>query len=105
MKSCINSYVLLLQVIHNANIIHSDLKPANFLSVRGELKLIDFGIASSMHGDKTSVIKDSQMGTFNFMSPEAIQDQSMGNEEKPRIKVNSFFFTWRVISLLESQKW
>ena len=57
-------------------IIHSDLKPANFLLVAGRLKLIDFGIASSVQSDMTSVMKDTQMGTFNFMSPEAINDLS-----------------------------
>ena len=35
-----------------------------------------WGIASSVQCDSTSVLKDSQMGTFNFMSPEAIQDLS-----------------------------
>ena len=34
--------------IHEAKIIHSDLKPANFLFVRGALKLIDFGIAKAI---------------------------------------------------------
>ena len=31
--------------IHESKIVHSDLKPANFLFVEGALKLIDFGIA------------------------------------------------------------
>ena len=60
-----------VQVVHNEKIIHSDLKPANFLVVAGTLKLIDFGIASSVQSDKTSIVKDTAMGTFNFMSPEA----------------------------------
>jgi len=34
-----------VQTIHEARIVHGDLKPANFLFVSGSLKLIDFGIA------------------------------------------------------------
>ena len=60
-------------VVHQQNIIHSDLKPANFLIVNGTLKIIDFGIASKISDDKTHVTKDNTMGTFNYMSPEAIQ--------------------------------
>lgn len=56
--------------------IHSDLKPANFLLVKGRLKLIDFGIASSLQDDMTSVLKDVTTGTFNYMSPEAIIQNS-----------------------------
>lgn len=56
-------------------IIHSDLKPANFLLVSGRLKLIDFGIASSQ-GDMTSVVKEVTTGTWNYMSPEAIKNSS-----------------------------
>lgn len=78
--------------IHTKDIIHSDLKPENFLMVRGRLKLIDFGISSKMAVDATSIIKHSQVGTFNYISPEALMDTSTGNspiskKHQPKIKV------------------
>lgn len=38
--------------IHEERIVHSDLKPANFLMVEGQLKLIDFGIAKAIQAGK-----------------------------------------------------
>jgi len=35
--------------------------------------LIDFGIASKIQGDMTSVLKDVTTGTWNYMSPECIR--------------------------------
>ncbi|KAJ3412061.1 hypothetical protein HDV05_001341 [Chytridiales sp. JEL 0842] len=61
-----------VQSIHEQKIIHSDLKPANFLLVEGSLKLIDFGIAKSIPTDKTSVHRECQTGTINYMAPEAL---------------------------------
>lgn len=63
-----------VSAVHRHNIIHSDLKPANFLLVSGRLKLIDFGIANAIQDDTVNVHRESQVGTLNYMSPEAIVD-------------------------------
>ncbi|RID56322.1 hypothetical protein BRARA_G03528 [Brassica rapa] len=60
-----------VNTIHEERIVHSDLKPANFLLVRGFLKLIDFGIAKAINCDTTNIQRDSQVGTLSYMSPEA----------------------------------
>ncbi|KAF5382419.1 hypothetical protein D9615_002978 [Tricholomella constricta] len=62
-----------VHVIHEEKIVHSDLKPANFVIVRGQLKLIDFGIANAIANDTTNIQRDHQIGTVNYMSPEAIE--------------------------------
>lgn len=83
-------YEMLLAVdfIHQQGVIHLDLKPANFLMVNGRLKLIDFGIAAKINTDATSIVKDSQAGTFNYISPEALTDTSDENSSQhPKFKV------------------
>ncbi|KAL5145442.1 Serine/threonine-protein kinase mph1 [Glycine soja] len=63
--------LLAVNTIHEDRIVHSDLKPANFLLVKGSLKLIDFGIAKAIMSDTTNIQRDSQVGTLSYMSPEA----------------------------------
>ncbi|KIW04065.1 uncharacterized protein PV09_04883 [Verruconis gallopava] len=66
-----------VQAVHRHNIVHSDLKPANFVLAGGMLKLIDFGIANAIDIDNTvNVHRDSHIGTPNYMSPESLQDSS-----------------------------
>ncbi|XWS25195.1 hypothetical protein CRYUN_Cryun27aG0049000 [Craigia yunnanensis] len=60
-----------VNTIHEDRIVHSDLKPANFLLVKGSLKLIDFGIAKAIMSDTTNIQRDAQVGTLSYMSPEA----------------------------------
>ncbi|CAM0139583.1 unnamed protein product [Umbelopsis sp. WA50703] len=67
-----------VHAIHQQKIVHSDLKPANFILVQGALKLIDFGIAKAIPNDTTNIQRDIQVGTLNYMSPEAIKDSHSG---------------------------
>ena len=75
--------------IHEARIVHSDLKPANFLMVEGTLKLIDFGIAKAIQSDTTSIARESQVGTLNYMSPEAILGGANNIRGGPPMKVRT----------------
>lgn len=65
-----------VQAVHEYGIVHTDLKPANFLLVKGHLKLIDFGIASAIQDDTVNIYREHLVGTSNFISPEAITDKN-----------------------------
>ncbi|CAH0555979.1 unnamed protein product [Brassicogethes aeneus] len=75
--------LLAVKEIHQHGIIHSDLKPANFIQAGGGIKLIDFGIASCVQTDMTSVIKSSAEGSCNYISPESIRSESSSNLSSP----------------------
>ncbi|WFD19686.1 dual-specificity kinase [Malassezia caprae] len=63
-----------VQFIHEkADLVHTDLKPANFLMAKGRLKLIDFGIAQKIPLGTIHISRDAIVGTPNYMAPEAIQ--------------------------------
>lgn len=65
-----------VRAVHEYNVVHSDLKPANFLLVQGRLKLIDFGIANAIQDNTVNVHREQQVGTPNYMSPEALVDSN-----------------------------
>ncbi|KAG2433963.1 hypothetical protein HYH02_012507 [Chlamydomonas schloesseri] len=65
--------------LHNSNVIHGDLKPANVLLCRSRkdrrgfmAKVADFGLSKLLYDDTSHVMSD-HIGTVAYSSPEAIQ--------------------------------
>lgn len=75
-RYCWQQMLHAVRIVHAAKVVHCDLKPANFLMVRGHLKLIDFGISKAIMNDTTNIVRENQVGTVNYMSPEALQESS-----------------------------
>ena len=80
---------LLLQVAaavghaHARLVVHRDLKPANILvTADGSVRLLDFGIAKLMEGDRTEATALTRVSgralTLDYASPEQIRGEPLG---------------------------
>jgi len=68
-----------LQEAHSKGIIHRDIKPSNImLTDRGQVKIMDFGLAKSIAGSKATKA-GTTLGTIGFMSPEQSQGADVDN--------------------------
>lgn len=68
MYNCIN----ILSEIHKRHVIHRDIKPQHFMMKKGELFLIDFGLATFTIDNNGEIIQDTTqtdiIGTPNYIS-------------------------------------
>lgn len=66
--------LIAVQSIHKHKIIHGDLKPPNFVLVKGQLRLIDFGISKTIPEEAvtTSIVNNNLCGTIGYIAPEAL---------------------------------
>ena len=72
-----------VRAVHDHDVVHSDLKPANFVLIQGTLKLIDFGIANAIQDDTVHVHREQQIGTPNYMAPETLLDANAPRPDAP----------------------
>ena len=76
-----------IKIIHDAGFAHRDIKPDNIIFVRGQPKLSDIGLLSSLSATRTQLA-----GTLDFLPPEERASDSPGTDRRSRQKNDLYAF-------------
>ena len=76
-----------VKIIHDAGFAHRDIKPDNIIFVKGQPKLSDIGLLSSLSATCTQLA-----GTLDFLPPEERSSDSPGTDRKSRQKNDLYAF-------------
>ena len=70
-----------LAYAHRCGVIHRDIKPANVLiSKKGEVKFLDFGVASLVGEDDGLTKPGMTIGTLSYLAPEIIENAQKADQ-------------------------
>ena len=79
-KEIIFQALLTVNHLHSCGIVHSDIKPDNYLfktkHADSQIKLVDFGLSKRMQADSPNL--KSILGTPYYLAPEVLEQQGYG---------------------------
>ncbi|CAE7284518.1 egl-4 [Symbiodinium natans] len=76
---CVGSLLLMLEALHERNVVYRDLKPENvLLDAEGYLKLVDFGTSKKLEAKCGRTF--TLVGTTHYMAPEVMRGKGYGLE-------------------------
>jgi serine/threonine protein kinase len=81
-----------LVAIHQAGVVHRDLKPDNVLITLGSIKIIDFGVARSLDHTSQHTASGQMIGTVQYMAPESFDTTAGGP-----VTAAADIFAWGVL--------
>jgi serine/threonine protein kinase len=68
--------------LHKAGVLHCDIKPGNFVLVRGRLKIIDFGISKHIVDMTDQIIVPQDLQVRAFCLFRATMTLHVGRDDK-----------------------